>query len=154
MNSILLLKIRHKKVITKRLFGIAVLMVVASGVSMAQNAISTKTCVLEMTKSREKQAENQEYLLRLDLRYTLTSAELASLKVAVDSKEAGNFQTVAEERLRRGRGIALAFEIPITDWRTEKLSVFLIMQKKNPKPDEVPLATTTKVIERSSVKKE
>ena len=148
------LNARNNAMIARQFYCIAASLLVYSGISLAQNAISFRSCVLEPAKTSGKDVEGESYVLRLELRCTLTSENHASLKVAVDSKETGNFQTVAEERLRRGRGIPLEFEIPITDWKTEKLSVFLVMQRKDAQPDDIPLATVTKSIEKTSLKKE
>lgn len=130
----------------------AALLCVSASYSMAQNSIGVRECILEPAKVKKEQAlDSEPYILRLKVRCALASQEIAYLKVAIDPKEELNFVTVAEKRLRKGKAIPLEFEIPIEDWKTEKLSVFLLMQGKDPKPDDVPLANITRVIERASV---
>lgn len=120
---------------------------------MAQNSVGFRECKLESAKVKKEQPEADPYILHLKLRCALASQEIAYLKVAIDPTEEQNFVTVAEKRLRKGKSIVLEFDIPIEDWKTEKLSVFLVMQGKDPRPDDVPLANITRVIERASVVK-
>lgn len=131
-----------------------VLLLITSGHSVAQNAIGIRECVIEPMKSNKAASGALPYVLKLKLRCSLASQEVAYLKVAIDPKEEQNFQTVAEKRLRQGKGIPWDLEVPIEDWKTEKLSIFILMQNKDPKPDDMPLANVTKTIERASVKKE
>lgn len=137
-----------------RLSTFIALLFISTSYSIAQNSISVRECVVEPAKVKKEEPETDTYILRLKLRCALATQEIAYLKVAIDPKEEQNFVTVAEKRLRKGKGIPLELEIPIDDWKTEELSVFLLMQGKNPKPDDVPLANITRVIKRASVVKE
>lgn len=130
------------------------LVLIAADCSIAQNKILIKECIIEPLAVDEKHPGLQPYFLKLKLVCSLMSENIATLKLALDSEKEGIFQTVAEKRVRKGKGVPLEFEIPIENWKTEKMSIFLVMQGKNAGPDNTPLANTTRIIDKSAVKKE
>lgn len=122
--------------------------------SPAQNSIGVRKLSIEAATEHKDKSLPQAYILKLQIAYKLSDQEMADLKVAIDPAEEQNFQTVIEKRIRQGKGAALDFEIPIKEWKTEKLNVFILIQKKDQKPGDPPLANTTKVIERAALNKE
>lgn len=109
-----------------------------------------KECILEPVRLMKSQAGDESYKLRLNIRCTLASQEVGILKVAIDPEEIENFKTVAEKRVRQGKSLPIQLEIPIQNWKTEKLTVIVMLQDKNPELGQPPLANVIRTFDKSA----
>ena len=122
------------------------------GYALAADSLSFVEC--EVTPAKQKipaKPGSPLFNLHLKLRSKLESKSFAFLRVAVDTKEAGKFKTIEEKRIQKGSEVS-QFNIPLYEWVPPKMSVFVLIQPKNPQPGETPLANSTKIIERPSAK--
>lgn len=118
--------------------------------AQAQNSMHLKECILEPVRLMKSQAGDESYKLRLNIRCTLASQEVGILKVAIDPEEIENFKTVAEKRVRQGKSLPIQLEIPIQNWKTEKLTVIVMLQDKNPELGQPPLANVIRTFDKSA----
>ncbi|HRJ71291.1 MAG TPA: hypothetical protein PLS03_03650 [Terrimicrobiaceae bacterium] len=114
----------------------------------AIDRIKVLECSIVPARATKALHDSKAYVLHLKLCSQLESTDLAFLHIAIDPNEETKFENVEEQRVRKGTD-TMEFRIPIPDWKTAKLSVFIYLRAKNSEPGATPLFNLTKIIEKS-----